>query len=53
MIDGSLTEGILTLIDPNGDRSVFPYQVHVEDGEIYWGEYLIDGELYQVTYVYR
>ncbi len=53
IIEGSLTEGTLTLIDPNGDRSAFPYQVHVEDGETYWGEYLIDGELYQVTYVYR
>jgi hypothetical protein len=53
MIEGSLAEGTLPLIDPNGDRSAFRYQVHVEDGECYWGEYLFDGELYQVTYVYR
>lgn len=53
MIEGSLTAGTLTLIDPNGDRLAVPYQVHVEDGETYWGEYLFDGELYQVTYVYR
>jgi hypothetical protein len=53
MIEGSLTEGTLTLVDPNGDRFAVPYQVHVEDGETYWGEYLFDGELYQVTYVYR
>lgn len=53
MIEGSLTDGTLTLIEPNGDRFAVQYQVHVEDGETYWGEYLFDGELYQVTYVYR
>ena len=35
------------------DRFAVPYQVHVEDGETYWGEYLFDGDLYQVTYIYR
>ena len=53
MIEGSLAEGTLTLIAPNGDRSAYHYQVHVEGGEYYWGEYLFDGELYEVTYVYR
>lgn len=53
MIEGSLREGTLTLIDPSGDRSEYRYQVHIEDGEVYWGEYLFDGELYQVEYIYR
>lgn len=53
MIEGSLREGTLTLIAANGDRASYHYQVHVEDGEVYWGEYLFDGDLYQVTYLYR
>jgi hypothetical protein len=53
MIEGSLREGVLTLIAPNGDRAAYRYQVHVRDGETYWSEYFFDGELYSVDYVYR
>lgn len=52
-IEGSLREGILSLIAPNGERATYRYQVHVRDGETYWSEYFFDGELYVVNYVYR
>ena len=53
MIEGSLREGVLTLIAPNGDRAAYRYQVHVRDGETYWSEYFFDGDLYTVNYIYR
>lgn len=53
MIEGSLRQGTLTLIDGNGNRTAYRYRVHVKDGETYWGEYFFDGQLYSVKYVYR
>jgi len=53
MIEGSLREGVLTLIAPSGDRTAYRYGVHVENGETYWGEYYFDGDLYVATYIYR
>jgi hypothetical protein len=53
MIEGSLRQGSLTLIDPSGNRAVYRYEVHVKGGEAYWGEYFFNGELYSVKYVYR
>ena len=53
MIEGSLGEGVLTLIAPSGDRTAYRYGVHVENGETYWGEYYFDGDLYVATYIYR
>lgn len=52
-VKGTLKRGQLTLIDTKGNRTVYSYQVHVKDGEIYWGEYFFNGGLYGVTYIYR
>ena len=53
MVEGSLRQGTLTLIDASGNRTAYRYQVHVENGETYWGEYFFNGKLYAVKYVYR
>jgi hypothetical protein len=43
----------LRLIDRNGDSLAVQCQVHVEVGETFWDKNLYDGDLSQVTYVYR
>ncbi len=50
---GGLRKGNLYLVDQNGRESVIQYQVHIQDGEVYWGEYFFNGQLYSVKYIYR
>ena len=45
-MQGTLKRGQLTLIDTKGNRTVYSYQVHVKDGETFWGEYFFNGYLY-------
>jgi hypothetical protein len=44
---------MLHLIDQTGRERVYQYRVHIQGGEIYWGEYFFDGRLYSVNYIYR
>jgi hypothetical protein len=50
---GGLRQGKLYLVDQNGRESVYHYQVHIRGGEIYWGEYIFNGQIYSVKYIYR
>lgn len=52
-VQGTLKQGQISLTDFNGNRSAYQYQVHVKNGTTYWGEYLFNGQLYAVTYIYR
>jgi hypothetical protein len=52
-IQGTLKRGTLTLIAPNGNRTVYQYRVHYKNGEYYWSEYFFNGKLYSVKYIYR
>ena len=53
MLQGSLKQGTLTLIDAAGNHTAYQYRVHYENGQYYWSEYFFNGELYSVTYIYR
>lgn len=50
---GGLREGRLYLVDQNGKKNTYDYQVHIQRGEVYWGEYFFNGRLYSVNYIYR
>jgi len=50
---GSLREGELHLINQNGEKKIYHYQVHIKGGEVYWGEYFFNGRFYSVNYIYR
>lgn len=50
---GGLRQGNLHLVDRNGRERAVHYQVHIRGGEVYWGEYFFDGQLYSVKYIYR
>ncbi|WP_028862833.1 hypothetical protein [Psychromonas aquimarina] len=52
-VEGGLRSGRLILTDPSGSKNVYNYQVHIENGEVYWGEYYFNGALYSVKYIYR
>jgi hypothetical protein len=52
-VEGTLKQGQITLIDVQGNRTVYQYAVHVQNGQTYWGEYFFNGKLYGVTYIYR
>jgi hypothetical protein len=52
-IRGSLRQGTITLIRPDGNQRSFNYQVHCKGGECYGSEYFFDGKLYSVNYIYR
>ena len=43
---GNAKSGKIIFILPNGERSVYPYSVHTENGEIYWNEYYFGDRLY-------
>jgi hypothetical protein len=45
-VRGTREKGTLTLIYNNGETATIPYRVHVERGEVYWGEYWFDDQLY-------
>jgi hypothetical protein len=50
---GGLRKGKFYLVDQNGRESVIHYQVHIRGGEVYWGEYFFNSQLYSVKYIYR
>jgi len=52
-IVGGLRQGKLYLVDQNGRERVYTYQVHIQRGEVFWGEYFFNGKLYSVKYIYR
>jgi hypothetical protein len=43
---GNRERGELIITFQDGSQKVFPYQVHVENGEVYWSEYYFNGVLY-------
>ena len=53
MVVGGLRKGQLHLVDQNGRETLIHYQVHIRGGEVYWGEYFFNGQLYSVKYIYR
>jgi len=50
---GGLRSGRLILRDQSGNETAYQYQVHIQNGEVYWGEYFINNRLYSVKYIYR
>lgn len=52
-IQGTLRQGIITLIGRNGKRTEYRYQVHCRGNECYGSEYFFNGKLYTVKYIYR
>jgi hypothetical protein len=52
-IAGTLKRGKIFITKQDGSEIVSNYQVHIKGGEIYWGEYFFNGDLYSVEYVYR
>jgi hypothetical protein len=50
---GGLRQGTLYLVDQNGRQGIIPYQVHIKEGEVFWGEYFFNDRLYSVKYIYR
>lgn len=52
-IRGTLRQGQITLIDQNGNRTVYNYKVHCRGNECYGSEYFFNGKLYSVKYIYR
>jgi len=45
-VSGTREQGVLTLVFQNGSQREINYQVHVENGEVYWSEYYFNGVLY-------
>jgi hypothetical protein len=52
-VEGGLRQGKLILVDKNGSKHMYNYRVHIERGEVYWGEYYFNSKLYSVKYIYR
>lgn len=52
-IEGSLRQGRIYLNAQNGNQTILNYQVHVQRGETFWGEYFFNGKLHSVKYIYR
>jgi hypothetical protein len=50
---GGLRTGSLILRDQQGNQTTYQYQVHIKNGEVYWGEYFFNNRLYSVKYIYR
>jgi len=46
-INGNAQTGTLILNYSNGGQDYINYQVHSENGQVYWSEYYFDGDLYQ------
>ena len=45
-VRGNRDQGQLITISPNGERSVYEYHVHIENGHKYYSEYYFNGTLY-------
>jgi len=52
-ITGTLKRGRIFITKQDGSETELSYQVHIKNGEIYWGEYFFNGDLYSVEYVFR
>jgi len=52
-ITGTLRQGRIILTEQDGSQVELAYQVHIKNGEIYWGEYFFNGNLFSVDYIYR
>lgn len=46
LVNGSREQGVMIFTDAAGESSRIEYRVHVEDGRVYWNEYLFGGKLY-------
>jgi len=45
-VNGTKEKGVITCVAGDGTSSEYEYQVHVENGEVYWSEYYFNGNLY-------
>ena len=45
-VRGTKEKGVITCVGGDGSSSEYEYQVHVENGEVYWNEYYFNGDLY-------
>lgn len=45
-VRGNKQEGEIIITYQSGNQRVIPYQVHVENGQVYWSEYYFNGVLY-------
>jgi hypothetical protein len=45
-VRGTKEKGIITCTGNDGSTSEYEYQVHVENGEVYWSEYYFNRDLY-------
>ena len=52
-ISGTLKRGKIFVTKQDGRTIELNYQVHIKGGEIYWGEYFFNGDLYAVDYIFR
>lgn len=43
---GTRQQGVFIFTDPYGQPEQYKYHVHVQNGQVYWNEYIIEGELY-------
>lgn len=45
-VRGTKEKGMISFVGNDGTSSDYEYQVHVENGEVYWSEYYFNGDLY-------
>jgi len=45
-VRGTKEKGVITCVGGDGSTSEYEYQVHVENGEVYWSEYYFNRDLY-------
>jgi hypothetical protein len=45
-VQGTRERGVLIFTDQDGSQSRYEYEVHVENGQVYWNEYYFNGNLY-------
>lgn len=45
-VRGTKEKGVISFTGNDGSSSEYEYQVHVENGEVYWSEYYFNGDLY-------
>jgi hypothetical protein len=45
-VRGTREKGVISFVGNDGTSSDYEYQVHVENGEVYWSEYYFNGDLY-------
>jgi hypothetical protein len=45
-VQGTREQGVIVFTGNDGSQTEYNYQVHVENGEVYWNEYYFNGNLY-------